>query len=515
MSTFSVIDYLVLGAYLAGMITIGALFSRRQKSLKEYYHAGGAMPWWAVGISLFATLLSPISYLAGPGWVFARDSRYMLVPALIAIPLVFLSVAIWLPVWSRLRVMSIYEYLEMRFHPAVRTIGATLFIIQTIFWLGTALVTASMGFESVTGFDGRWCMVIIAALATAYTTLGGMRAVIWTDVAQFLVFVGGYGIIALIILAEFNWQPMEIYQLASQVSTETGYPHTQVISFELSFAIEASFWAILFTQLFIAISYGSSQMAVQRMHAAGSRRAMFKAMFAGSFVTLLFALIAVPVSWGFVAFYVKYPELSGSIEHPDQVLPHFVVQQLPVILRSLLMAGVLAALMSSFDSALNSMGSVIISDFYRRYLAPRRSENHYVLVSKILTVLLGLLLLTFSLSQYGSSDNTAGVRLGKLTNLVAAPILAFFLLGIFTRRTNTPGAMCGVVAGIAFAMVFNGFPGVFEPLYDGINWMWISGLGLTVNLLVGYTASFLFKPPSQRSLTNLTTTTWDNRDQQE
>ena len=202
-----------------------------------------------------------------------------------------------------------------------------------------------------------------------------------------------------------------------------------------------------------------------------------------------------------VAFFDQYP---GSFEHPDQVLPYFVVHQLPVVMRSLLMAGVLAALMSSFDSALNSMSSVTVNDFYRRYLAPRHSETHLVLVSRTLTVLFGLLLLLFSLSQYGGSNDTAVVRLGKWMSLVAAPMVAFFLLGIFTRRTNTPGAVCGALAGISFAMVFNGIPGFFDPLVDGINWMWISILGLIVNLLVGYAASFLFKARQPNKLLELT-----------
>ena len=132
--------------------------------------------------------------------------------------LVFVAVKIWVPIWSRLRVMSIYEYLERRYHPGVRTFGAVMFIIGMTFWLGTALVAAAMGFESVTGFDGRLCLVVMAVIGTAYTVFGGMRAMIWTDVAQFIVFMIGYAVIFVVLMNVFDWDAVEIYRLASVTS---------------------------------------------------------------------------------------------------------------------------------------------------------------------------------------------------------------------------------------------------------------------------------------------------------
>ena len=133
MAKFSIFDYLVIGIYLASMVVMGILFSGRQKSLKEYFHAGGNLPWWAVGISLIATHLSPISYLALPGWIFERDTRSSITGGLIEFLMVLPTAALWIPIWARLRVLSIYEYLERRFHPAVRSTGAMLFIVYTVF----------------------------------------------------------------------------------------------------------------------------------------------------------------------------------------------------------------------------------------------------------------------------------------------------------------------------------------------------------------------------------------------
>ena len=465
MAKFSIFDYLVIGVYLASMVVMGILFSGRQKSLKEYFHAGGNLPWWAVGISLIATHLSPISYLALPGWIFERDTRSSITGGLIEFLMVLPTAALWIPIWARLRVLSIYEYLERRFHPAVRSTGATLFIVYTVFWLSTALVAASKGFESVSGFDGRLCLLVIGLLGAFYTVLGGMRAVIWTDVVQYVVFVGGYLMIAIVLLSYFD--PMEIWTLASnQISERTGHPHTKLISHEWSLAVEGTIWVLLSGSVVRALAFGTNQITVQRMHATRDRRTMFKALLANAVTGYGFVLFTVPVAWGFVAYYSQHPELKRQITHPDMVLPHFVLLNLPLIMRSLVMGGVLAALMSTFDSALNSMSNVTNNDFYRRYLEPNRSEDHYVRVAKLLTLGFGVVLLAFALSQYDQQRGTAGEHFTRLTSLVSAPIGAFFVLGILSRRVNTPGVLCGAVAAIALSLGFNGLPPMVQPVLN-------------------------------------------------
>lgn len=513
MPTFTSLDYTVIAAYLGGILLLGAWFSFRQNSLEEYFHAQASIPWWAIGISLLATSLSPITYLDGPGWVFEKDSRgsvqTLVLGAFVMIPL---AAAIWVPLWGRIRVLSIYEYLERRFHWSIRSLGAFLFILNSVFWIGTALVTAGLGFEKVTGFDGRMCLVIMAFLGTAYTALGGIRAVIWTDVAQFVVFILGYVSILVVLLSKFDWQPMEIFRIASEtVSETTGYPHTQVVSFEWDLSIEATFWAVLFLRFIGALQYGTDQNHVQRLHVASSPWQMVKSMMGSYAAIILFSCVSIPAAWGFVAFGAKNPEWKATIDHPDQILPAFAVTFLPPVFRSLIMAGVLAALMSSLDSILNSLSSVTISDFYRRYWRPQASEKQLVNAAKIMTVAFGLLLMAFGLWQFDRQGDVALEKLTKLTNLVMAPMASFFLLGMFSRRANTPGAFMGALAGIAFGLVFNGFPGLMEPQVQGINWMWVGGLATLFNVAVGYCASYLFKAPPSESLEG---TTWWGGEQQ-
>jgi len=508
MPTFTTLDYSIVAAYLAGIMLLGVWFSFRQNSLEEYFHARGRIPWWAIGISLLATGLSPISYLDGPGWIFEKDSRQIVVSLVLGVLVMLpLAAAIWVPLWSRLQVLSVFEFLELRFHSSIRVLGALLCIMGSMFWIGTALVTASLGFEKVTGVDGRICLAIMAMLGTVYTAVGGIRAVIWTDVAQFVVFIAGYAAIVIVLLQQFQWQPMEAYRIASEtISEATGHPHTKMISFEMDLTVEASLWAILFVRVIGALNYGADQKAVQRLHAAKSARQMMKSM-AGSYVALLlFSCVSIPASWGFVAFYAQHPELKAAIVHPDQVLPDFTVRFLPPVFRSLIMAGVLAALMSSLDSVLNALSSVTISDIYRRYVKPEATEKQLLTAAKVFTVGFGLLFLVFGIWQFDHQGDVAVEKMGRLTNVIAAPMVSFFLLGMFFRRVNTAGAVIGAIAGVAFAVVFNGIPGIVEQQLDWINWMWVGGLATLFNIAVGYCASYLFPPPPNKALVG--TTLW-------
>lgn len=502
---FGFTDYAVLTLYLLGMVALGLVFFRRQTSLKEYYHGGGNLPWWAVGISLLATTLSPITYLASPGWIFQKDSRELGTAVLLATVFFPLTALLWGPLWNRLRVLSIYEYLERRYHPAVRTIGAVLFLLTQVTWVGTALVTVGLGFEQVTGFDGRWCLAVIAVLGTAYTVAGGMRAVIWTDVVQFAVFIVGYVAILFTLLEQFSWDPLEIYRIASTtISENSGQPHTKLISFELDLSIEATFWVMLMISIQAMLFFGSDQLRVQRLHATPSLREMVKSQCGNALCLWIFAILAIPAAWGFVAFYAQHPEMRAAITHTDQVLPAFAVQHLPPVFRSLIMAGVLAALMSSLDSSINSMSNVVTSDFYRRFWNPGASEEKLVAVGKVLTLLFGGVLLAFSLWQFDPHGETAFEKFMKIANLIASPLVSFFLLGIFSRRANAPGMVIGAACGVAFSVMFNGIPGMVPKLFDAINWMWVASLATAVNLTVGYAASWLFPPPAQESLKGLT-----------
>ena len=517
-------DYVIIAAYLTGVVVMGLYFSRRQKSLNEYFLASGNMPWWAVAVSLHATLLSPVTFLGMAGWIYAKDSRSSFGNMLLIMPVMYFSAVLWVPIWNRLRVLSIYEYLEKRYHPTVRSFAAALFPVGILFWVGNGLVTASkafsmVAFSNVSDVQVYTCLVAIMILGTTYTVLGGARAVVWTDVIQAAVFFVAYAASLLMLLAHFGWEPARIYEIASSISAKDwGYSHATLISTELSLAIEATIWVIIFTRILEIVTFGTNQTFVQRLLATGSHRNMMKAMLGKGGVDMIFLILGIATAWGLVAYYHENAEAAASVGHKDNVLAVFVVAQMPVVLRGVIMAGLFAALMSTFDSAINSISSVTINDFYRRYCKRDGSEHHYVAVSRIITIGFGFVLLAYAMWQYKHSANTVNQRLGELNNLVVAPLLCFFVLGIFSRRANTLGVLIGGFVGIIFALLFQGFPGWFEPpIFKGvsgwfeaplkdvkINWMWIGGMATLVGLASGYAASLLFAPPPKDKTEGLT-----------
>ena len=499
-------DWGIIALYLSAVVALGLLFARRQTSLEEYFLARKNIPWWVVSISTYATEMSAISFLGTAGWIFRKDSRAIIVPALLLLFVMPLSALVWVPIWSRLRMLSIYEYLERRYHQAVRTFAATIFPIQTIFWIGNALLATAMAVNVATGFDVTVILVTMIALGTLYTVAGGARAVIWTDLLQFAVFMVGYLVILGLLLHEYDWRPWRIYEVASSViSEETKYPHTKILSLEFSLAMEATVWNLLLNQILSVISYGSNQLAMQRLMAADTRRSMFKAVLGQGGVTILVVSVTTFTAWGFVAFYHDNPAAREGMTHDDQVLAHYMINFVPPYLfRAVMLAALLASMMSTFDSALNSMASVSINDFYRRYFARDRSAPHYLKVSRHVTLGWGVLILLFALWQSGHAESVVSQRVPQLLALTAAPFPIFFALGIFAKRVNTVGALTGGVISVVFALVFNGFPGLFEPLVKGINWMWIASLATIVGIVVGYLTSLLFPAPSREALRGLT-----------
>ena len=509
MSQLSVWDYLIIGVYLLGVLVLGLVCSGRQKSLREYFLASGQVPWWAVSLSMYATTLSPISFLGLCGWIYQKDSRMVLGGSLLAMFSLPLAACIWVPIWDRLRMLSIYEYLELRYHPGLRTFGAALFPLQMIFWVGNGLVASSLAFQAVTGVPVVYCLIGIVALGTIYTMLGGSRAVIWTDVAQALVFMFAFMVVGLLLLQYFDWQPTTIYNIATSViSDESGYPKTTLFSTEFSLNVEATIWAILLVKITEVFMFGSSQVSIQRLLATGSKRDMYKAVFGLAGVNVIFMILAVVVSWELIAFYELNPEARALIKQPDEVMAHYVVGQVPMLVRGVIMAGLLAAMMSTFDSVLNSISSITISDFYKRYLVRHASEKHYVTSSRVVTLGWGIVVVLFALWQSGHSDAPVLERVGKLNLLLLPAIGSFFILGVFTTRANTSGVLIGALTSVVLALGFSGFPGLMDPWIDpeflSINWVWLDGLLTVAGVSVGYLASLAFPAPDKDKLKELT-----------
>ncbi|HIE53437.1 MAG TPA: hypothetical protein EYP85_16925, partial [Armatimonadetes bacterium] len=359
--TLTALDLTVVLVYLAVVVGKGGLLAKKQRDLEDYFLAGRKMGFFAVGISIIASLLSAITYLGAPAEAYGHDLRFSL--TLLCIPLVTpIVLRVFLPFFYQLNLYTAYEYLERRFNLAVRTVASVFFMFWRLCWMALVIYAPSLALSEFVDLPWWAAVLILGVLSTAYTTLGGMRAVIWTDVVQFFVLYGGVLLVGGLTLVRSG------VELGAMWAEALAAGKLQVLDFRLDPTIRVTTPAIFLGWTFGALAaYATDQVAIQRYLTTKN--------FAESRRSLIFhALVIVPVSIVFYwvgsllwAFYHHRPELLSGFDEsrPDRILPFFIVQQLPLGLKGILIAALFAATMSSIDSGINSVTTATIVDFYQ------------------------------------------------------------------------------------------------------------------------------------------------------
>lgn len=484
MGNFSSWDYVVIAAYLAATIWLGMRFTRGQKSLERYFVAARNAPWWAAGISVIAANFSAISYMGVPAWIFQHDLRLDM--GIIWFPLqMLLVVSLFVPFMARLQLYTIYEYLEYRFGLSARILASTFFILVRGGHLAIAIFAQAMALSLVLHIPVSACIWISGAATTLYTVFGGIEAVLWTDVMQFFVLVGGIFVILFAVMAPFGYNPVEIWNIAAKSG------HTQMFSFKLDLTTEVTVWAIFFGNLILNLSsYGSDQVIVQRYFTAGSKKGMARAVLLNGFLTVPLVMLLAFIGLSFVAYYQSHPVLRSTLPKPDQILPHFVTNVLPTPLPGLVIAGILAATMSTLSSGLNSLCTVTMVDFYKRFRGDAKENRDEVKMARLVTLAWGIGI-TVAAMYMGSLGQIVEGTL-KVLGFLSGPMLGMFLLGILTRRANTAGVITGAVVGTIIT---------YFVARTNVAWLWYGPVGLLATVLVGYPFSFL-RPavPSEKVL---------------
>jgi Na+/proline symporter len=259
------LDYSVLVVYLIATVLIGVLTGSGEKTLDEYCLAGQRVPWWAACISIVATDLSGVSYMGVPAWMYTKDMKYF--AGNLLMPLVMLAVVmIFLPIFFRVGVYTVYQYLEARFHPMARTVTAVLFLLRGFVWLGGAVYIPSLALAAFTHIPVPICILIVGVSTTLYTVFGGMHAVIWTDLMQFIVLVGGLVVMILIGMSDMSWDWAGVWNTAgSMTAPVTNTPHTTMVDWSFNFHTEATVWSLIFFFFIYNMgTYGTDQEVVQR-----------------------------------------------------------------------------------------------------------------------------------------------------------------------------------------------------------------------------------------------------------
>ena len=490
-------DWLILTLYALSTLGMGWWVARRQTSMEEYFRGSGRMNPLLIGVSLFATLLSTITYLSIPGEVLGKGPVYLANYAVY--PLVFLVVTRWLlPVYMRHRVTSAYELLEARLGLGPRLLAVAMFLALRLVWMGLLVLLTSKAMTTVMGIDAWWMPVVAlvtGVFAVVYTSMGGLRAVVVTDLMQCLLLYGG----ALLVIATitfqmggFSWFPTswnhEVWDTQPFFSTNPAERVTVVGSM-----VSVLLWLV-------ATSAGD-QVTVQRFMATEDVRAARRAVAAQLSIGIVVGLTLGLVGVALLGFYQAHPELlpagKSLAESADQIFPLFISHHLPPVVRGLVVSGLFAAAMSSIDSGVNSITAVVATDLLGRFGRAPASDAEQVRFSRRLALGLGLTVVVLGVFMDRIPGNFMTIT-NKTVNLLSVPIAMLFVFALFMRGASPTGAWIGTLSSV-LAAVLVAFSGpLFVPGFDAatmrdpISFQWIPLAALLVGLVMGWLGSRMF-----------------------
>ncbi|MAT73296.1 MAG: sodium:solute symporter [Planctomycetaceae bacterium] len=487
----SPIDIAVLVVYVVGVVGFGCWFVRKSSTTAEFTSAGGSIAGWAVGLSIFGTFLSSNTFLGVPGKAYGSNWNSLLFSFTLPVA-AWIATRWFVPFYRNSGEISAYSHLEHRFGPWARTYGVVSYLLMQFARVGTVLFGVSLALAALTGWP-QWIIIVAAgALITLYTILGGIEAVIWTDVVQSLVLLAGAaGIIALLLLG-MPEGPGQVFSIgAAEAKFSLG-------STDWSLAT-STVWVVLLYGLFMNLNnFGIDQSYVQRYHASTDMAQARRSVWLG-------ALLYIPVSLAFFfigtaafAYYDTHPEMLAEVQQQvaeqklrlagvqqtaeavaatvaelspadvgDKVLPHFIVHALPRGVTGLVIAAIFAAAMSSIDTSLNSSATVVLSDIYRRYFRPQATERENMTVLYGATLVMGVLGTATALAMIGVQSVLDVWWL--LSGVFAGGLLGLFLLGAINRRVGSRPAAVAVAAGLlaTLGMAWPKLRGLFDRLLPG------------------------------------------------
>jgi solute:Na+ symporter, SSS family len=489
MTGFSAIDYIVLLLYLVGITVFGTLFRRSQRTVKDYFLGAKNIPWIVISLSIVATETSTLTLVGVPALAYSTYARpeqggnftYLQVVVGYIIGRIIISL-LFIPAYFQGELLTAYELLKRRFGVRAKNFAAALFLVMRAIAEGVRVFAASIVLSAVLSVSlpglpylWLWSIIIVGSLTLIYTFEGGISAVIWTDLVQLIIYIGGSLLAGyqLLHLVPGGWN-----EIIAQAAAANKF---QVLSFDWDFNVPFTFWAGVFGGAFLTMaSHGTDQLLVQRLLTCRNQRDSQKALVFSGFVILfqfaLFLLIGVML----FAYYKAYP-LTTAMASNDEIFPTFIVTRLPHGVSGLVIAAIFSAAMSNLSGSLNSLSSTTVLDFYKPLVNPRASDEHLLKLSRGLTAAWGVALIVIAVGARGwGSVFTTGLT---IASLVYGPMLGAFLLGVLTRRANQRGVMAGMAISLAVMLLIN-----FTTL---IAWTWYVLIGTAVCLTIGYTVSLL------------------------
>lgn len=468
-------DLAVIALYLAGITWFGAQFGDSQKSLRDYFLGGRKTPWWAIAFSIVSAETSTLTVIGTPALSFTGNFGFLQVVLGYLLARLVISF-LFLPHYFRGDLFTAYELMQRRFGTRLRKLTAGLFLLLRALAEGVRVFAISIVISIILGTGEMWSILLIVCLTLFYTFEGGMTAVIWTDVVQMFLYVGGALVSLFVILQAIPGGWPHVIEAASAAGK------LQVFDFRFSWTPEFfqrtySFWAGVLGGCFLTTaSHGTEQLLVQRLLSARSQ-AEARAALLASWVVIFFQFTLFLVI-GLILF-VYYRDTGQAPPQPnDSIYPRFIWERLPVGVAGLVMAAILAAAMSNLSAALNSLASTTVMDFYR-LIRPRHEENHYLRMARLSTLGWGVVLFAIGyLARNVKSVLEAGLG---IASILYGGLLGVFLLGLTTRRVSEKAAMAGMTAGVAINL--------YVRFGTSIAWTWYVLIGSLVTYLTAVLAS--------------------------
>ncbi len=470
-----ILDIFVIALYFLVLSWMGFFFSKRQKNTNDYFKGGGRIPWWAAGLSIFGTALSAITFMAIPSKTFATDWSYFMLnmTAIIVAPII---VFLFIPFYRKLNVTTAYEYLEHRFNIVVRLIGSLSFILFQVGRMGVVMFLPSIALNVVTGIDIFVCIALMGVISMIYTMMGGIEAVIWTDVMQVIVLLGGAILSLVLIISTVDGG----FSTIIDVAVENNKFNMLDISWSLK---QPTVWVMLLGGIFANITtYGTDQTMVQRYLTCKTEKEASKSVWTNAILILPATLIFFFVGTALFAFYRFFPaELDPTFQNNDAIFPWYIASQLPSGIAGLLIAGIFAAAMSSLSSSMNSAATAYASDIHFRFGLNRKVSQ--LNLARRATLVIGIVGTLFAFFMATMDVKSLWDEFQKILGLVIGSLGGVFLLGVLTKKVNSTSALIGIIGSIIVQLIV--------AIYEPVHLIVYSATGVISCFVIGYFSSLI------------------------
>ena len=506
MNSLPILDISIILIYLLAMVLVGVYFSKKNKNSEQFTTASGSIPGWAIGLSIYATFLSSNTFLGVPGKAFGTNWNSFVFS--ISMPFAaWIASKYFVPFYRRTGEVSAYTHLENRFGPWARTYAVICFLLTQIARMGTIFFGIALSLQALIGYPMSTIMIVMGVCIILYTVMGGMEAVIWTEVVQGIIKTLGAVLILILIISEMGG----VSKIADIASSDQKF---SLGSFSPDFT-QSTFWVILFYGFFINLNnFGMDQNYIQRYHTAKSSKQASKSVWMCVWLYVPASLLFFIIGTSLYAYYQMHPELIEVVkqqvaterlgastsasqitqlasqlqpqDYGDKVMPHFMVTKIPSGLIGLIVSALLSAAMSTISSGMNASATVFTMDIYKRYFKKQLSEKGNFFMLHLGTVIFGLLGLSAGIAMIGVKSLLDAWW--QLSGIFAGGMLGLFLLGIISRRTKSAEAFTAVAIGVAVILWMTlsvKLPQKYEFLKNPLNNNMVIVIGTLTIFLVG------------------------------